>query len=175
MSHEIATLVHPIESSKPAAHAQGIRSIVLLEVPRLLEGRPYLVSVAIYKVWRDKAFQAKKTAGVFVLISPMSVSRLCRLVKESSRLSTGRRELSWCMALYATSDAVGMTLEMTLVNPVQWGVAIRRTRLTPCASPMFCSVIYFPAICELFSLSILPRKKKFSKTRNKMLQFLNFP
>ena len=38
MFHEVATLVHPIESSKPAARAQGIRSIVLVEVRRLLEG-----------------------------------------------------------------------------------------------------------------------------------------
>ena len=33
MFHEVTTLVHPIESSKPAARAKGIRSIVLLEVP----------------------------------------------------------------------------------------------------------------------------------------------
>ena len=94
MFHEVATLVHPTESSKRAARAQSIRSVVLLEVPRLLEGRPYLVSAAINNSWRDKTFQAKKTAGGFVLISPMSVSRLCRLDKESSRLSTRQRELS---------------------------------------------------------------------------------
>ena len=29
---QVATLVHPIESSKPAAWAKGIRLIVLLEV-----------------------------------------------------------------------------------------------------------------------------------------------
>ena len=94
MFHEVATLVHPIESSKRAARAQGIRSVVLLEVPRPLEGRPCLVSAAINNLWRDKAFQAKKTAGGFVLISPMSVSRLWRLDRESYRLSTGQRELS---------------------------------------------------------------------------------
>ena len=33
MSHEVATLVHLIESSKPEARAEGIRLIVLLEVP----------------------------------------------------------------------------------------------------------------------------------------------
>ena len=33
MFHEVATLVHPIESSKPAVRAKGIRLIVLLEVP----------------------------------------------------------------------------------------------------------------------------------------------
>ena len=31
--HEVATLVHLIESSKPEARAEGIRLIVLLEVP----------------------------------------------------------------------------------------------------------------------------------------------
>ena len=81
MFHEVATLVHPIESSKPAACVQGIRLVVLLEMPRLLEGRPYLVSVAINNLWRHKTFQANKTAVDFVLISPTSVSRLCRLDK----------------------------------------------------------------------------------------------
>ena len=85
MFDKVATPVYPIEWSKPAARSQGIRSIVLLEVPRLLEGRPYLVSVAVNNVWRGKAFQANKTAGDLVLISPMSVSRLCRRDKESSR------------------------------------------------------------------------------------------
>ena len=33
MLHEVATLVHLIESSKPEARAEGIRLIVLLEVP----------------------------------------------------------------------------------------------------------------------------------------------
>ena len=33
MSHEVATLVHLIEPSKPEARAEGIRLIVLLEVP----------------------------------------------------------------------------------------------------------------------------------------------
>ena len=33
MFHEVATLVHLIESSKPEARAEGIRLIVLLEVP----------------------------------------------------------------------------------------------------------------------------------------------
>ena len=33
MFHAVATLVHLIESSKPEAHAEGIRLIVLLEVP----------------------------------------------------------------------------------------------------------------------------------------------
>ena len=33
MFDEVATLVHPIESSKPEARVEGIRLIVLLEVP----------------------------------------------------------------------------------------------------------------------------------------------
>ena len=33
--HEVATLVHPIESSKRAARVHSIRSVVQLEVPRL--------------------------------------------------------------------------------------------------------------------------------------------
>ena len=85
MFREVATLVHPIESSKRAARAQGIRSVVLLEVPRPLEGRPCLVSAAINNLWRDKAFQAKKTADGF------SIDLAC--VGESA-LPTGRRELS---------------------------------------------------------------------------------
>ena len=85
MFHEVATLVHLIESSKPEARAEAIRFIVLLEVPWLLEGRPCLASVATDNLFRDKAVQDKEIAGDFVLISPMLVSRLCRLDKESSR------------------------------------------------------------------------------------------
>ena len=85
MFREVATLVHVIESSKPAARAQGICSIVMLEVRQLLEGRPYLVSVAIDILSRDKAAHDKLIAGDFALISPMSASRLCRLDNESSR------------------------------------------------------------------------------------------
>ena len=33
MFHEVATLVHLIKSSKPEARAEGIRLMVLLEVP----------------------------------------------------------------------------------------------------------------------------------------------
>ena len=40
MFHEVATLVHLIESSKPEVRAGGIHLIGLLEVPLLLEGRP---------------------------------------------------------------------------------------------------------------------------------------
>ena len=70
MSHEVATLVHLIGSSKPEARAEDICLIVLLEVPWLLEGRPCLASVAIDNLSRDKAVHDKKIAGDFVLISP---------------------------------------------------------------------------------------------------------
>ena len=62
-------LVHLVESSKPEARAEGIRLIVLLEVPRLLEGRPRLARVAINNLSRDKAVHDKKIAGDFVLTS----------------------------------------------------------------------------------------------------------
>ena len=92
-----------------------------------------------------------------------------------SALPTGQRELSWCTAFFATSHGLGMTLEMTLVYPVQWGVAIRRTRLTPCASPFILLGRYFSCHSRNYYLGILPRRKKFSKTRNKMMQVVNFP
>ena len=85
MFFEVTALVHPIESSKPAARVKGIRLIVLVEVPRLLEGRPYVAGIAINNLWRDKALHDKKIDGDFVLISAMSVSRLCLLDKENSR------------------------------------------------------------------------------------------
>ena len=49
MFHEVATLIHPIKSSKPAARVKGIRLIALLKVPRLPEGRPYLARVHSYE------------------------------------------------------------------------------------------------------------------------------
>ena len=101
MFHELATLVHLIESSKPEGRAEGIRLTVLLEVPWLLEGRPCLASVALDNLSHDKAVRDNKLAGDFAWISPMSVSRLRRLDKGSSR--DARRflrpanawELSW--------------------------------------------------------------------------------
>ena len=42
-------------------------------------------SEAIDNLWRDKAVHGKEMASDCVLTSPMSVSRLCRLDKESSR------------------------------------------------------------------------------------------
>ena len=85
MFFEVTALVHPIESSKPAARVKGIRLIVQLKVIRLVEGRLCLASITINNWWRDKALHDKKIAGDFVLISGMSVGRLCRLDKESSR------------------------------------------------------------------------------------------
>ena len=70
MFHEVATLVHLMGSSKPEARAEGIRLIVLLEVPLLLGGRPFLASVAIDNLSRVKAVHDKKIAGDFGLISP---------------------------------------------------------------------------------------------------------
>ena len=53
-----------------------------------------------------------------------------------------------------------MTLGMTLVYPVQWGAAMRRTRLSPCAFPMFCSVALWYVIRENIIFRYLPRKKE---------------
>ena len=85
MFHEVATLVHPIESSKRAERAQGIRSVVLLEVPRPLEGRPYLVSAAINNLWRDKNLPSKENSWRF---------RIDLAYVGESALPTGQRELS---------------------------------------------------------------------------------
>lgn len=85
MFHEAATLVHPIELSKAVDRAKGILLIVLLEVPCLLEGRPYLASAAMDNLSRDKAIHDKKIAGDYVL-------NLADVGE--SALSTGRRELS---------------------------------------------------------------------------------
>ena len=70
MFHEVATLVHPIESSKRAARAQGIRSVVLLEVPRILEG--------------GRSLPSKENSWRFRVDLAYVVIRLCRLDKESS-------------------------------------------------------------------------------------------
>ena len=51
----------------------------------------------------------------------------------------------------------------------------QRTRLIPCACPMFCFVGLLSAFRELFLGGILPRRKTLSKTRQKMLQFVKFP
>ena len=63
---------------KPAARAQDIRLIVLVEVPTV---HP---TVAINNSWRHNALHDKELVGDFVLISPMSMSRLCRLRRELS-------------------------------------------------------------------------------------------
>ena len=136
MCHEVATLVHPIESSKPAARAKGIHLIVLLEVPRPLEGRPYLASVA-----RQSPLRQENSWRFRVDLADVG----------KSALSTTRRqrELS-CTALSATSHGLGITLWMTLVYPVRLEVATQRTRLTPWACPMLCSVEFLSAIRDFF-------------------------
>ena len=84
MFREVATLVHLIESSKPAARKQAVHWIVPLKVPRplaSLERRPFLAVLREFKFWRVKALHDMKTASDFVLIPAMTVSRLCRLEK----------------------------------------------------------------------------------------------
>ena len=140
MFHEFATLVHPIKSSKRAARTQGIR------LGRAPGGTPASRGATVPRERSYKQLVARQD-----LPSKENSWRFrinLAYVGESA-LPTGQRELSWCTAFSATSHGLGMTLEMTLVYPVQWGVAIRRTRLTPCASPMFCFVVLFHAIREI--------------------------
>ena len=69
-------------------------------------------------------------------------------------LSTGRKELSRSTALSATNYAgLGMTLEVTLVDPIPSGVAtcIRRARLTRRDCLMFRFVCLWPAFREIVS------------------------
>ena len=155
MSHAVATVLHLIESSKPEARAEGNRLIVLLEVPWLLEERPCRASVAVDKLPRDKAVRDKKIAGVFVLISPMSVSRLCRLDKGSSR--DARRFLRPAMAWESRSR---WPRSMRSVGSCD----TRRTRLTPCACPML-FVGLLSALRE-FSFSLFCRDQKYSAKRD---------
>ena len=83
MFGEVATLVHRIESSKPAARKQAVRRIVPLKVPRPLAGlerRPFLAVVRELAFWRVQALHDMKIDSDFVLISAMmTVTRLCRL------------------------------------------------------------------------------------------------
>ena len=68
-----------------------------------------------------------------------------------------------------------MTLGMTLVYPVQWGVAIRGHTAHTVRLP---DVLLCRAFCLQFAklfFGVLPRRKKISKTPNKMLKFVNFP
>ena len=147
MFFEVTALVHPIESSKPAARVKGIRLIVQLKVIRLVEGRLCLASITINNWWRDKALHDKKIAGDFVLISAMSVGGLCRLDEESSR--GARRLLRPTMAWeYDPGDYSGQSCTV--------GVAIRRTRLTRCASPMFCFIVFSCDPLDDF-FGVLPR------------------
>ena len=86
MFHEVATLVHLIESSKPETRAEGMRldrAAGGAQTP-INRGATVPRERSDRQLVRDKAVH-KKIAGDFVLISPMSVSRLCRLDKGSSR------------------------------------------------------------------------------------------
>lgn len=87
MFHEVATLVHLIESSKPVARKQGrpldraakYTPTPREAIPRLLERRPCLAVPRELNFWRDKTLHNMKIAGDVVLISAMSMGRLCRL------------------------------------------------------------------------------------------------
>ena len=108
---------------------------------------------------------------------------LCRWVGTSTR----RREISSCTALSATSHGLGMPLGMTPFYPVQWGAAIRRTRLTTCAcTDVLRFRFFFPLRFAKWFLEALPRRERIknkqkhdikcckAKTRHKMLQFMQF-
>ena len=115
--------------------AKGILLIALLEMSRLLARRQYLASVAVNNLWRDEAVHDKKTAGDFVLISPMSVSRVCRLIHGA-----------FCDQLWAGNDAgddPGLSRTVGSCDT-------RRTRFIPCACPMFCFVGLLSAFREIF-------------------------
>ena len=137
MIHEVATLVHPIGSSEPAARAKVVRLIALLEVPQILliERRPYLASVAINNFWRGKALHDKKVAGDFVLVSATSVSRLCRLDDRDLVMHGAFCDQPWPRNNPGDDPGLSRT------------VARRRTRLTPCACPMFCD--HATLFCDL--------------------------
>ena len=63
------------------ARKQAVRWIVPLKAPRPLERRRFLGVLRELKFWRVKALHDMKLASDFVLISAMTVSRLCRLDK----------------------------------------------------------------------------------------------
>ena len=151
MFHEVATLVHPIESSKRAERAQGIRSVVLLEVPRPLEGRPYLVSAAINNLWRDKAFQSNKTAGDWAKRALLMPSAFC----DQPWPGNDSGDDPGPSRTVGSGDTADAAHTMCLPD-------VLLCRFFFCDSRNYC-------------LGILPRRQKFSKTRNKMLQLVNFP
>ena len=113
MFREVATLVHLIESSKPAARAQAVRWVVPLEVPRLLERRPRLavprersineLLVRQIPPWHENSWPIRVDLGYFC----------------ESALWTRQIEFSLCTVLSATSQGLGMTLGMALRYPVQ--------------------------------------------------------
>ena len=112
-------------------------------MPRLLEARPYLASINANHLWRDKADHVKKKSWQF---------RVDLAYVGELTLSTGRKEVSRSTALSATNHAgLGMTLEVTLVDPVPSGVAIRRARLTRRGCLMFRFVCLWPAFREIVS------------------------
>ena len=129
--------------------AKGLLLIALLEMSRLLARRQYLASVAVNNLWRDEAVHDKKTAGDFVLISPMSVSRVCRLIHGA-----------FCDQLWAGNDAGD---DPGLSRTVGSG-GRRRTWLTLSTRPMFCIAVFFPAIREFLSKTYC-RGGKFSAKR----------
>ena len=93
-----------------------------------------------------------------------------------SALLTGQCELSCCTALFYDQPWPGNDAGDDLVYFVQRGLGdTAHTAYTPYACPMFCLVVSFPAIRDCFFLAFYRRGKRFSKTRNKMLQFANFP
>ena len=99
-----ATLVYRVDSSKPAARGQAVRLIVPLEVPRLLERRPYLAPPrerSLNKFLKRQSAPRRESSWRFRL----DLSHIGKSV-----LSTGRIQLSLCTALSATSHGLEMTL-----------------------------------------------------------------
>ena len=77
------------------------------------------------------------------------------------------------MVLSATSHGLGIRLGMALVYPVQqWGVATRGAHTLRLPDVLLSRS--FVCNSRKKNLGILPRRKKISKTRNKMLQFAKF-
>ena len=144
MFHEVATLMHLMESLKREVRAEGIRLILQLEEPSLLEGRPCVAIQAMDNMWRDKAAHDKKIAGDFVLISSMSLSRLCRLDKGSSR---GSR------CFLRPAIRLGMTLVVSRTTG-EWRYAahtahtVRLPDIALCRAIVCNSRINFSVICR---------------------------
>ena len=103
MFHEVATLVHLIDSSKPAARKQAVRCIVpanSVSTPR-----------------KETVPRRTSRAQLLARQSPPRHENSWRFRVDlgyvgESALSTGRVELALCTALSATSHGLGITLEM---------------------------------------------------------------